>query len=300
MTVEHSAGKLADSPLGVGLAALSAVIFGFGTTFARLAYEGVANPLTIVLIRTVAFVAVMGALLWLLGRARRLKPAALRSTLWMAGTLTMVSLGYQGSVAFIPVSLAALVFYSFPLLVGIFAVAAGRDRMTVWKALALLAAFLGLALVLGSGFALLDWRGVAMALAAALGMALTMTFGGEATRGEDALLMGVYTNAWMLVVLALLTPAFSAVALPVTTAGRLGAAGVCLSYVLAYALWYLALALVRPVRLAALFNIEPLVTLFAAWLVLGEWLSAPQLVGAGLVLASIAAVTVPGRAAQSA
>ena len=40
-------------------------------------------------------------------------------------------------------------------------------------------------------------------------------------------------------------------------------------------------------RLAALFNIEPLVTLFVAWLVLGERLSAVQLIGAALVLASI-------------
>ena len=77
------------------------------------------------------------------------------------------------------------------------------------------------------------------------------------------------------------------VALPVTRLGVIGAVGLCTTYVVAYVCWYLALGLVRPVRLAALFNIEPLVTLFVAWLVLGERLSALQLTGAALVLASI-------------
>ena len=188
--------------LGVGLAAFSAATFGFGTTFALLAYQGGSNPLTVVLLRTAAFVVVVGLVLMSLGRLGRLSRRALIGTLWMAMTLAMVSLGYQGSVAFIPVSLAALIFYSFPLLVGLFAVIAGRDRMTAGKAAALLAAFLGLALALGPEFGALDWRGIALALLAAVGMGLTMTFGGEATRNEDALLMAVYTNVWMLIALA--------------------------------------------------------------------------------------------------
>jgi drug/metabolite transporter (DMT)-like permease len=236
---------------------------------------------------------VLGAAVALLGRTARLRRKPLLATFWMAGTLAMVSFGYQGSVAFIPVSLAALIFYTFPLLVGLIAVAAGRDRMTLRKAIALPVAFLGLALTLGPGFSSLDWRGVALALVAALGMCLTLTFGGEATRDEDALVMAVYTNVWMLGALGLLTLAAGGVPLPHTPLGALGIAGLCLTYVVAYSSWYLALSRVSPVRLAALFNIEPLVTLFAAWLVLGERLSAVQLIGAGLVFASIVAVSLP-------
>ena len=272
--------------LGVGLAAFSAATFGFGTTFALLAYQGGSNPITVVLLRTAAFVIVVGLVLMSLGRLGKLSRRALVGTLWMAVTLAMVSLGYQGSVAFIPVSLAALIFYSFPLLVGLFAVMAGRDRMTIGKGAALLVAFLGLGLALGPEFGVLDWRGIALALLAAVGMSLTMTFGGEATRGEDALLMSVCTNVWMLIALAVFAAAGS-VALPITRLGVIGAVGLCTTYVVAYVCWYLALSLVRPVRLAALFNIEPLVTLFVAWLVLGERLSALQLTGAALVLASI-------------
>ena len=280
MSLTGAPASRLTASLGVGLAAFSAATFGFGTTFALLAYQGGSNPITVVLLRTAAFVVVVGLVLMSLGRLGRLSRRAVIGTLWMAATLAMVSLGYQGSVAFIPVSLAALIFYSFPLLVGLFAVIAGRDRMTAGKAAALLAAFLGLALALGPEFGALDWRGIALALLAAIGMSLTMTFGGEATRNEDALLMSVYTNVWMLIALAVFAMAAGSFALPITRLGVIGAVGLCTTYVVAYVCWYLALSLVRPVRLAALFNIEPLVTLFVAWLVLGEQLSAGQLTGA--------------------
>jgi drug/metabolite transporter (DMT)-like permease len=169
---------------GLALAVFSAATFGLGTTFASLAYEGGSNPLSIVFIRTATFVFVVGLGLALLGRLQRLPRRALIGTLWMAVTLIMVSLGYQGSVAFIPVGLAALVFYSYPVLVGLIAVAARRDRVTVGKATALLAAFLGLGLALGPEFGALDWHGVGLALLAAVGMALTIVFGGEAIRGH--------------------------------------------------------------------------------------------------------------------
>jgi drug/metabolite transporter (DMT)-like permease len=284
---------------GIGLAAFSAATFGFGTTFATLAYQGGGNPLSVVLLRIAAFIVVVGLGLALLRRPLLLGRRPLRSTLWMAVTLAMVSLGYQGSVAFIPVSLAALIFYSYPLMVGVMAVLSGEDRMTAGKASALVAAFVGLSLALGPAFGALDWRGVALALVAALGMSLTVTFGGEATRDEDAVLMSVYTNIWMFIALAVFMMAAGGLALPVTPLGVAGAAGVCASYVVAYVCWYLALSLVAPVRLAGLYNIEPLVTLFAAWLVLGERLTGSQLLGAALVLASIVSLSRLKRASEN-
>jgi drug/metabolite transporter (DMT)-like permease len=118
-------------------------------------------------------------------------------------------------------------------------------------------------------------------------MALTITFGGKATRGEDALLMSVYTNLWMLVALVIVVIASGSMALPVTRLGAVGAFGLCVTYVIAYVCWFLALSAVKPVLLATVSNIEPLVTLLLAWTVLGERLSAVQFAGAALVLGAI-------------
>jgi drug/metabolite transporter (DMT)-like permease len=277
--------------LGVALAAFSAATFGFGTTLAVFAYNGGSNPLTVVLLRTAAFAVFIGLAMVALGRFRLLSRRALIGSLWMAAALIVVALGYQGSVAYIPVSLAALVFYSYPLLVALISAISRQDRMTLWKGVALVAAFAGLALALSPGFDILDPRGIALALAAALAMATMMTFGGQATKGEDALVMGVYTNVWMLVALCVIALATNSIALPATPLGVFGAGGLCATYVIAYSCWYLAINLVTPVRLAALFNVEPLVTLIVAWLALDERMSGPQFLGAALVLVSVLSVS---------
>jgi len=278
-------------PLGSIIATCSAITFGVVTTLGRLAYDGGSNPLTVVLLRLVTLVVIVGTLLWLLRRPCHLTRRALLGTLWMAVTLAMVSLGYLGSVAFIPVSLAALILYSFPLLVGVIAAAAGRERMTIAKAAALLTAFIGLGLALGPSIESLDWRGVACAMVAALGMALTVTFGGEVMRAEDTLVMNFYTNLWLLIGLAAYMAAAGGFLLPSTGLGVIGAAGVCVTYVGGLVSLFVALRMISPVRLAALFNIDPLVSVIAAWLLLGERLGPMQLIGAALVLGSIVAMT---------
>jgi drug/metabolite transporter (DMT)-like permease len=125
-------------------------------------------------------------------------------------------------------------------------------------------------------------------------MGFTVTFGGEAVRGQDTLAMNFYTNLWMLIGLVLYLAADGGIALPVTALGRAGAAGLCLCYVLAFVTWFLAARRISPVRVAALFNIEPLVSILCAWLLLGERLGPLQLAGAALVLGSVVAVTLAG------
>ena len=217
----------------------------------------------------------------------------------MACTLSMVSFGYQGSVAFIPVSLAALIFYTYPLLVGIVATLSGRDRMTLGKGAALIAAFVGLSLTLGPSFEALDWRGVASALMAAFGMTLTITFSRGAIRGHDTLVMNFYTNLWMALAFAVFAAATQALAWPTDGVGRAAMGAVVVTYIVAFTTWFVATRLVPPVRLAALFNVEPLVSIFMAWLVLGERLGPVQLMGVALVLGSIVAMTLGGARRQS-
>jgi probable blue pigment (indigoidine) exporter len=62
----------------------------------------------------------------------------------------------------------------------------------------------------------------------------------------------------------------------------------------AFSAWLLSLRIVDPIRVAILFNIEPVVTITAAWIVLGERLGPIQLLGGLLVIAAIVAMTVLG------
>ena len=139
----------------------------------------------------------------------------------MGALLLVMSAGYLGAVAYIPVSLAALIFYTFPFYVAILASLTGREPMTRIKAAALVVAFAGLVLALGPSFDVLNWRGIACGLAGALGMGITVTFGGAVMRQNDALVVNACTNAWAALALGAYMAATGGFALP-TTEPRLG------------------------------------------------------------------------------
>jgi drug/metabolite transporter (DMT)-like permease len=286
------------------LIGLSAASFGLITTQSRLAYDGGATPLTLAFVRPIAFVVVFGLLLVVIRRPWRLSRRGVVATLWMSVCLLMMSLGYLGSVYFIPVSLAALIFYTFPFYVALLSTLTGREAMTAAKVCALLAAFSGLALALGPSFTGLDWRGVALALTAAVGVGTTIAFGGAVMRANDPLVMNVGINFWMMLVLSAYVLASRSVVFPVTALGTAGLIGATACYLVAFTTWLLGLRIVNPIPAAVLSNIEPLVTIAAAWLILGERLGPLQLLGVALVIAAIIGMTLlgtaPSRAATAA
>ena len=280
--------------LGVSLIGLSAASFGLITTQSRLAYDGGSTPLTLAFLRSVAFVAAFAPALVMLGRSLRLSRRGFLASIWMAVALMAMSLGYLGSVFFIPVSLAALIFYTYPFYVAVLSRLAGREPLTAAKMLALAAAFVGLALALGPSFATLDWRGIALALAAAAGVAATNTFGGPIMRENDPLAVNLWINLWMMLALGAYVVVNGTILLPATTTGTAGLIGATACYLVAFTSWLLGLRAVSPIRAAVMFNIEPVVTIAIAWLVLGERLGPVQLLGGGLVIAAIIAMTFTG------
>jgi probable blue pigment (indigoidine) exporter len=129
--------------------------------------------------------------------------------------------------------------------------------------------------------------GLGAALSTALGIVLTRRFG-----PPPAPLL-VATGWQLMTAGALLLPLMLAVegTPPVPDAGALaGFAWLALAgTALAYALWFRGLAGLAPTRVAFLVLLSPLVAATAGWVVLGQSLSALQLTGMGVALASIAA-----------
>jgi len=279
---------------GSGVVILGATTFGLVTTQSRLAYDGGSNTLTVVLVRATTFAVLFGVFLIFRGQRARLSRSGFFATLWMAALLMVMSAGYLGAVAYIPVSLAALIFYTFPFYVAILASLTRREPMTRTKAAALVVAFAGLVLALGPSLDDLNWRGIACGLAGALAMGTTVTFGGPVMRQNDPLVVNICTNAWMALALAAYMAATGGFALPTTGLGWYCIVGATLCYLVAFTAWLLGLRLVDPIRVAILFNIEPVVTIAAAWIVLGERLGPIQLLGGSLVIAAIVAMTVLG------
>jgi drug/metabolite transporter (DMT)-like permease len=216
------------------------------------------------------------------------------ATAWLPFAFLVMSIGYLGSVAYIPVSLAAIIFYLFPFYVAVLSSLLGRDPLTPGKGVALVAAFVGLALALGPGFDDLDWRGIAGALAAAAAFGTVIVFSGPIMRDQDIVAINWFTNLWMAILLGGYLALAGGLAWPDTDLGALGLAGGTIFYIIGFSAWLLGLTMVAPIRAAILLNLEPLVSIGAAWLLLGERLSAAQGIGVALVIAAVMAVAVLG------
>ncbi len=197
-------------------------------------------------------------------------------------------------------SITSFVIGTYPLLaVAVAAVLLG-ETLSRRAVLALLVAALGLVLLTRPGGAHVELLGVLIGLGAALSFAVYLGF---ARRWSDASGLPTLTIAfWLLVSSVVVTGLLQAVVEPAGLALDLSGAG------WAALLWLalpasalphvLVIATVRRMpasRSAPFLLLIPISGTLIAAVLLGERLDLPQLVGAGLILAGIAAATLRGR-----
>jgi drug/metabolite transporter (DMT)-like permease len=277
--------ELSERRRGMAFALLTACGLGAITTQAKLFYADGGNALTLMLARFVASAVAFGLLLAVGRRGfsveRRLRPPLLALGLvWSGATIC-----YLTAVETISVSLAVLIFYFYPLLVLGYALL--RRQLVASPALLglFLGAFLGLYLALSGGEITLNAIGIGFAVLASCGAAFTFVCGARVAPSMSPLLMTFWINvAGLLLILPLMPGSFS---LPAASGAWqvLGLATVF--YLVAILCQFQALARLPAARAAFLLNLEPVVSILLARLVLGEVLSPAQWIGVVLVVSMI-------------
>lgn len=279
---------------GLAITFLAALFVSLITTFARLAYDAGSNPPTQVFIRSTCMMLAMAALQLSFGRGLMLPRRVIPATLALAACIFFMSFGYLSSVAYIKVSLAVLLLYTFPLMVGIASPLLGRERMTPLKALCLVGAFAGLVFASWGDFGALDWRGIAFALAGAAGVAGISLFGGAAMAKAHPFAMNAWMNLWVVIGLAVYLALSGQFAAPQTTLGWLATAGVSICYTLGILFLFLGLTYIPPAQSALTMNLEPAFSTLAAILLLAETVAAQQWIGMAILLIFLGISTLAG------
>ena len=275
--------------VGTLLCAGSAAAFGAMAIFGKLAYEAGVGVLTLLVVRFVLAGTVLGAV-----AAVRRAPLPRRRTLWMALGLGAVGYTAQSALFFtaierIDVGLAALVLYIYPALVTIAAAALGRDRLDGLRVLVLAMAFAGQALVLlvgGAGD--LDGVGVILALSAAVAYTAYILTSETVLSDTEPIALSALVCAGAAFSFVLAGTVSGALDFSFDAIGWLWLACIAIvSTVVAVVLFFAGLAAVGPSRASIISTVEPVVTIALAFVVFGEHLSALQLTGGALVLASV-------------
>ena len=290
------------SGAGNAVAFASAITFATGITLVALIYEDGANVHAVNLSRVLAFAAVMALTLGIARISPALPPRAVLQCV-LVGLLFCGELyGLLASIRYIPVGLAMLIMYTYPLLVAAAGWLTGTEPFTLDRLLAILAAFAGLALALHTPDSELDWRGVAWAVFTAVSFSAVLIVSERTMRGMDRRILMLYLTSTAAVIVGVVSLTLVSLEWPRTDQGWTLLAASTGLYVLATTLLFAAVKMIGPLRTAIIDNSAPVWAIVLAALLLGEHLNMVQLFGGALVISAVVLVQlslrVPVRAAN--
>jgi drug/metabolite transporter (DMT)-like permease len=264
--------------------------------FGKLAYDAGVDVDELLLVRFALAAAVLAVIAFGAGQVQRLGRRKVVAGLLMGG----VGYATQAGLFFLALermdaSLLSLLLYTYPALVTIAAIAIGREEPTRWRIVALVVASIGTALVLlGAGTGKLDKLATVMALGASVAYTAYILCGDRVVAGVPPLALASLVTAGATVTFGVVLLATSGPSLDFGAEGWGWLAAIALvSTVAAILAFFAGLARVGPSSAAILSTLEPPVTIGLAALTFGEALSAVQLVGGALVLATVVALSLP-------
>ncbi|MFJ2106902.1 EamA family transporter [Streptomyces microflavus] len=300
----HASRGTQKRSVGLGLALLSAFAFGGSGVAAKPLIEAGLDPLHVVWLRVAGAAVIMLPIAWRHRNLVRERPALLAGFGLFA--VAGVQACYFAAISRIPVGVALLVEYLAPALVLGWVRFVQRRPVTRAAALGVVLAVGGLACVVevwaGLGF---DALGLLLALGAAccqVGYFVLSDHGGQEGKGDDSrrvepphplgvIAYGLIVGALVLTVVA--RPWGMDWSLLGGTAGMNGNGVpawlligwiVLIATVLAYATGVVSVRMLSPQVAGVVACLEAVIATVLAWVLLGEHLSAPQLIGGFVVL----------------
>ena len=273
--------------LGFGFALTAALCYSTGTIFASTVFESGANAQTLVAIR--ASIVLPAVLIYaaLAGRSVML-PRRERAFALALGVVTAFQqLSFYMSIERIPVSLAILCEYLYPVIVLLSMRVIFGEALTALKICCILAAMAGVAIALQVDMDRLNLFGVLFAFGSAVGASVRLIANGWLLRSADPIKLMVHM---LIAILAVFWPLFGFAGLlsfPQTGIGYAALVGMAVLNGTGTILALSALKIIGPTRTAVAQTGEPLFTLAMAIVILGEALTLQRAAGAALVIGAL-------------
>lgn len=291
-----------SSPLPRHIAILIILCLGSGFAAnhvsARIAFDDGTGLLTAILFRAgLSFSALLGFLL-LTRQSLQLPKSISGWQLTLGLLISLQSLFIFSAVARIPVAIALLVANSFPILLALLTWALGGARPTRQSVFIMAIIFFGLGWVLDLPSWLnqntvfdYDWYlGVGFAFGAACCFSVALWITEHKLAALSGPVRSLYTIATVLLIVILLASSgllAGSTQLPQTNKGWIALALVGLIYTLSFIGLFVFAPKLNMALNAPAMNIEPVTSLFLAWVFLDQVFNSNQLIGGAIVLSGI-------------
>ena len=281
------AGDARTRLVGIAFGIAASAGLGLAVGIARIAFDGGTNGLSVSFARTWFAAGLMAAMALAVGQRLAL-PRDMRWPIVCLGLLfAMMNYGNIGATRYIPVSVAALLFFVYPPLVGVLNAILDRRPPGLLKMVALLVAFAGLAVMLGVEFRGLDGRGVAIGLLAGTACAVNIVWVSRRARHVNSFVLVMWMSLVAALSLSLLNLFSGQFALPVTGIGWLAAGAVVLLQSASMPLYYGSITRIGAERGAMLNNLQPVTSIAAAIALYAEAVTPERVGGAAMVIGGI-------------
>lgn len=268
----------------IALVVLSAIGFGSMALFAKLAYAAGVSPTLLLALRFLLAVAMLAPVVW----AKRLplpRGRALAGFVLMGALYTAQSQSYFTALMYASSGLVGLLLYIYPVLVTLLGVMLGLEKSDRRTFMLVALATVGMAITLGGD---LEGQplGIALGIMAAGIYAVYILIGGRLTKGTDPL-------AATLVVMAIAGIGNGTLAVaegieaPGTLVAWLAIGAIAFATVIAIAAFLIGIKHIGAAQASIVSTLEPVVTLSLGVALLGESVSATQLIGGALVLIAV-------------
>jgi len=265
----------------------AAVMFTVSDVFGKLALEGGADVLSLLSFRSILGVGLVFIWLRLGEPAVALSPNAKWISLALGVLLTANLFSLFKAIELIPVSIAILTYFVYPLLTGIIGAMTGVDRLTARGSVSALTAFFGLALIIGANPAGLAALGLVAAVVGALCRSIMLLISRATLRGADARLVTWYTLWSSMLVFVALSVLRWTWHWPHGVSGWVAFVGIGFTTTAAIFALYVSTQRIGPFRTALFMNLEPLMTAVLSAVVLGDRITPLQVLGGVTMIAAL-------------
>jgi len=268
---------------------IAAVSFGITDALTKIVFAAGSDVLTLALFRGFVGLAFMAAYLRL-GPPPR--PQSTR-TRWIQLGLGIlfagIVYGIFKALQLVPVSIAILTYFVYPLLTGIAGAVFGIDRLTWRGAAAALAAFFGLILMIGAHPQAVSIAGIAFGLFASLCRVAVLLIARSKLNDADARLTtwnSLVSSTVLFGIAALVTMNWHN---PQTAVGWGAIIIVSICTAIATLTIFMSTNRIGPFRTALIMNLEPLLATILSAPLLGEVITPLQALGGAIMLAALVA-----------
>lgn len=304
--MERPAGLTVSGPPSarqIALILLLASTFAANHVAARIAFEHGASVLFAVTLRSAGTALVLLAWLLVLRRAILPHPALRGKAIAVGALVALQSFFLYSAVQRMPVALALLVFNLFPIMIGFLSWRFGGDRPSQRAWIGMPIALGGLMLVLDAparGLNAAAWEpgfvaGIGFGLGAALSMALIMILTERWLKPIEGRVRALSTLSVVACATVSAGIAVDGLSAPSDATGWFALAALTVLYGSAFSSMLVSVPRIGPVRAAPFFNFEPIAAMIMGWMILGQSVRVPQMLGAAVVVGALLLISWPAR-----